>query len=193
MKERPMMIRTTVTVAVLCAAICVPASANQLPWEKGQRGPQASHEKMAKRIKAKRAELIRSRIGLDEEQAGQVLATLERFDPRRRELMQKKRSLGQAMDRLFKSDSAEDAEYRKVLAGLQSMEDAMHRLRSDQAAALGDVVTPRFQLRILVALKRFQRRLHKRQRERRGAGEGKRRGPRDEKRPGDGREKRGAW
>lgn len=172
-----MKIQTTLLTGAIGLALCVPASADALPWEKNRGDSTVRAEKMAKRIKAKRAELIRTRIGLSEEQSEQVLETLERFDPRRRELMKKKRGLGQAMDRLFSSDSADDAEYGRVLAGLQSMEDAFHQLRSEQAAAIGQVVGPRFQLRILVALKRLQRRLHRRQHDlRRGESE-KRRGP----------------
>ena len=171
-----MKVQTALLTAAITLGLCVPASAGALPWEKGQGDSTARAEKMAKRIKAKRAELIRTRIGLSEEQSEQVLTTLERFDPRRRELMEKKRGLGEAMDRLFSSDSADEAEYRKVLAGLLAMEDAFHQLRSEQATAIGQVVGPRFQLRILVALKRLQRRLHKRQHDRRRGGAEKHRG-----------------
>ncbi len=188
-----MKLRTTIMILALCLGISMPAGANPLPWEKDQGPSRGNGEKIAKRIKAKRAELIRTRIGLDEAQSEEVLATLERFDERRRELMEKKRNLGQTMDRLFQSDSADDAEYQQVIAGLQSMEDAMHRLRSEQASALGEVVSPRFQLRILVALKRFQRRLHKRRHEHMKSRADKRRGADDERRRRGSRKGRGGW
>ncbi len=156
-----------------------PAQAKSLPWERGQRDSGARAEKMEQRIKSKRAELIRNRIGLSEAEGEQVLATLERFDDRRRELMEKRRGLRQSMERLFESDSEDQAEYERVIAGLRALEDAAHRLRGEQADALAKVVSPKYQLRILVAMKRFQKRLHKRQGEHRR--ERRERGPRGDR------------
>ena len=168
-----------IAIVGLCLSLAAPAQGKPLPWERGDRGKAPRAEKMEQRIKAKRAELIRSRIGLSEADSDEVLKTLERFDSRRRELMEKRRGLRQSMERLFESDSEDQEEYRRVVAGLRAVEEAAHRLRGEQADALARVVSPKHQLRILVAMKRFQKRLHKRQGEHRR--ERRERGPREDR------------
>jgi hypothetical protein len=148
------------TVALGVLVVCPVAQA--FPWEKQDSGDRHRGEKVAEKIKAKRAELIKQRIGLDEATAQTVLETLERFDTRRRTLMKRKQQLRSAIGALFEAETEGEGKYTAALAEWEAVEDATHALRKEQNRALARVVSPRFHLRIQVALKRFQRKVHHR-------------------------------
>jgi hypothetical protein len=161
--------------------------AHAFPWEKHEKGERSRGDKVAQKIKAKRAELIRQRIGLDEETARAVLDTLERFDTRRHTLMARKQQLRTAIGALFEAETEDDGKYLAAIKEWEAVEDASHALRKEQHRALAKVVSPRFHLRIQVALKRFQRKLHRRLEQRRERHRGEK-GPKGHR---DGRRKRG--
>jgi hypothetical protein len=168
--------------------------AHAFPWEKEHKGDRHRGDKVAEKIKAKRAELIRTRIGLDEAAAQTVLETLERFDTRRHTLMQRKQQLRTAVGALFESDSEDESKYESALAEWEAIEIALHAMRKEQHAALRKVVSARYQLRIFVALKRFNRKLHhglEKRRERHRGLEGKRGDKEGRRKRGDRRGRRG--
>ena len=61
-----------IAIVGLCLSLAGPVHSKPLPWERGDRGKASRAEKMEQRIKAKRAELIRSRIGLSEAKSAEA-------------------------------------------------------------------------------------------------------------------------
>jgi Spy/CpxP family protein refolding chaperone len=135
---------------------------------RGMRGNR--HEKM-KRIRSK---ILRKRVGLDQATLERVEAIFEPFDEQRKALHQAKRQTMKALRDLVKSDSEEQDAYATLLAAARQAHEGLRQLREEEMAQLAQVLTPRQQARLMMALHKLKRRMQGMRGNRGGP-----RGPRD--------------
>ncbi|MFP6684613.1 MAG: periplasmic heavy metal sensor [Polyangiaceae bacterium] len=151
-----------------------------------RRGPEnrgARHEDRRKRFAKKRARLLRERIGLDEASAKKVEALFKQFGEQRQSARKSVRVGRDALNKLLRENSDDQAAYRAAIDKLRIAHDAMHSLRNTEWAALAKVLTPKQQATLLRALGKMQKRMGRRGRKgRRG-----KRGGRDRMDRRDGR------
>jgi Spy/CpxP family protein refolding chaperone len=133
-----------------------------------------------KKMKKIRSKILRKRVGLDEATLARVEAIFESFDEERKELHQAKRKTMKALRDLVQSDSDEQEAYATLILAMKQAREGLRQLREEEAAQLADVLTPKQQVKLMMALHKMKRRMQgmRGKRGRRGGGEG-RRGPRN--------------
>ncbi len=130
-----------------------------------RRGPEnrgARHEERRKRFAKKRARLLRERIGLDEASAKKVEALFRQFGEQRKSARKSVRAGRDALNKLLREKSDDQAAYRAAIDKLRIAHDTMHRLRNTEWAALAKVLTPKQQATLLRALGKMQKRMGRR-------------------------------
>ena len=138
----------------------------------GEQGPQFG-KRIKERMSRLRDEILRYEVGLDEAQALKVTKILKTLDPAREALHKRKRSAKQAMRRLLKTDSNDQAAFQRAIDDLIAVNGAMLELRRKQMKALAGELTPKQQAKLFVAMKRVQKRMrHKMRRFKNRRGQG---------------------
>ncbi|MFT7625001.1 MAG: hypothetical protein ACI9WU_004192 [Myxococcota bacterium] len=171
------MTMTMTTMALLTASLLLPlTAAASPPGDRGGQGERGKHSRMGKmtpeqrqvhlegmrtRIKAKRAESLRGKAGLDEATALEVEGILETFDATRQALHTRKFEARRAMRRLLEADSSDMAAYDTLLDDQMAIQQGMHTLRTQQVAAIRAAVDAKTAASVLRTLQRLRRRMHR--------------------------------
>ena len=185
------MIRTSILFLAMTLGLFVaPASATPPakggPGATGHAGPS---QRIVQRMKRLRDEILRYDVGLDNAKAAKVKQILSKLDPQRRKLHGKKRMATRALRRLIRSDSNDQAAFKRAIADLIQSRTALAALRKKQFMTLQKLLTPKQQAKLFVALKRMKRRIQRAMRQlgpRKGARRGRghhRMGPGMHRRP----------
>ena len=147
----------------------------------GMRGnPHKKKKKIRKKMKKIRSKILRKRVRLDEETLARVEAIFESFDGQRRELHMAKKETMKALRQLVKSDSEDQEAYATLILAMKQAQDGLRQLKEEERAQLAEVLTPKQQAKLMMALHKLKKRMQKMLGKRggRGGGEG-RRGPRN--------------
>ncbi len=164
------MLKTIPLIGLIGLVLAVPTAGNSHPA--GKKGPQHGGQ-IHQRIQKLRAEILRYDVGLDKAKAAKVKKILEGFDPVRKQLHQRKRMAKRALRRLLRVDSNDQAAFKRVLDDFMKVRDDLVIMRRKQMIALRKELTPKQQAKLLVALKRLQRRVRRARQQLRG-GHGRR-------------------
>lgn len=139
---------------LVIGSLLVPAMAfAQPPGPRGERGA-----KMGERMKEMRSRVLREKVGLAEADAQAIEAVLQKYDPERQKLHQKKRQTRQALRALFQSDSNDQEAYRVALKDARDVHEALHNLRQTQMAAVSKMLSPKQQAKLMMAMHRMKKR-----------------------------------
>ena len=173
--------RRTVTVILTLAAMFVASAALAGPG-RGQ-GPDGPHGKMGKqhgkqmhqRFKAKMAKVLRQDVGLDEGTALKVEQIHKGQHDQRKAAHKKMFQAKRALRTLINSDSNDQRAYEDAVAGLLQARATMHKLREQGFAEVRKILTPKQQGKLMFAMHKVKRMMHR--------GKGKRGGKHRGQRP----------
>ncbi len=158
--KRKMTMLLTVTLSLLIAGAA-------LAQPRGPRG-EMSPERMEK-FKKKRGELLRQKVGLEEAEAVQVEAVMDKFRTERREIRAQVRETKQTLKALMDEDSDDQLAYQNNLDILLASKAAMQDLMAAEIAELRALLTPKKATKVLALMERVHKRM-------RGMKHGKKRG-----------------
>ena len=157
------MFRISMIFLALAVALMIgPASA--APPAKGGAGAKGHGgmgQRVAQRMKRLRDEILRYDVGLDDAKAAKVKQILSKLDPQRRKLHQRKRMAMRALKRLIRSDSNDQAAFKRAIDDLIQTRTALAALRKSQFSTLRKILTPKQQAKLFVAMKRMKRRMQR--------------------------------
>lgn len=124
-------------------------------------------EKRHKKMRAMRGKLLRNRLKLSEYKAQQVEAIFSESQEDRREARKTMRKTRKALRQLLKSDSNDQDAYSELLETLQETHTRLRELREEQASSLKNVLQPKEQAQLFMALKKMRRKMHGKHKQRR--------------------------
>ena len=121
-------------------------------------GHRKPHPEMHKRMIKKRGKLLQRHLDLSEEKLQEVETILQNYDPQRGDLHKEKRAAHQNMRDLLQNDSNDQAAYKESLDQLRKAQEGLQRLRRAEMAELAQVLDPKEQARLFLALKKMKKR-----------------------------------
>lgn len=127
-------------------------------WEGPPMGPEVGgppSPELMEKMQAMRGKMLREKLGLGEEKAAGVEAVLDRNREQHFALHQRLRENAEALERLLKEDSNDQAAYQKALTALRETGAALHKLRESEIEAAAKLLTPKEQAMLLMAIKRM--------------------------------------
>mgnify|MGYP007107012018 CR=1 FL=1 len=147
--------------ALLVGMVLVGGQAEARPGDR--HGPKSEAEREAAHEKIRKiwAKTLRKRVGLSEAVARKVEKTQERFSQERRSL---RRGMGQskrALRMLLKSGSEDEKAFSLAVQRLLDGRRALEQLRRRQFEAMRQHLTSKEQAKLLMAMHRMRRRIHK--------------------------------
>ncbi len=166
----------TLIVTALVAALAVPLFATAHP--RGERDGKPNAERRAKfhkKMKERRAKLLRDKLQLPESRAAQVEKALDAFRAKRKPLRKAMHQHHKTLRKLLKDDSNDQQAYTKVLADLMSTRKQLKALQDAQIEGLRQLLTPKQQAQMMVAHHKMRRHMMRRHM-RRGGKKGWRQG-----------------
>lgn len=164
--------RTPSTLLALALGLLLAAPAAAAPpGPADDRGPT---DAQIARHKARRGQVLRTKLGLDDARAQRVEALLDKQRASMKAVKQEQRKLMKRLHSLLEADSADQQAYSDIVKALRYNHDRLHQLKQGRIDALAKELTPKQQAQALMILQRHKR--HKRgQRGMRG-GQGRRGG-----------------
>lgn len=114
-------------------------------------------EQRHEHMKQMRGNMLRQRVGLDDEKAKQVEAAFDRFDKEHFALRKNVHTARKKIQALLKSDSEEQQAYLAALKELRLAHDKLHSLRQRQMDSIDKVLTPKQRAKVLVSLHHMKR------------------------------------
>lgn len=122
-------------------------------------GRAAQRARVAQRLERIRGEVLRKRVGLDEQKARAVERILDSHDAERRRLKSAMRSERRVLAALLRQDSNNQAAYARAIQGLRSAEIGRQNLKQREFVQISRWLTPKQQAKLLIALRRMETRL----------------------------------
>ncbi len=123
-----------------------------------------------KRLAKARRKLLKKKVGLTSAKIKQVESTFATFRAKRTKLQKQKKTHRRALRKLARSDSDDQAAYKKAIDDFLATRKAIRSLEDDQMAALRKILTPKEQVKLLQASMKLKRQLRKARRRARRAG-----------------------
>ena len=124
-----------------------------------------------KRLVKARRKLLEKKVGLTPTKIQQVESTFAKFSAKRAKLQKTKKAQRRALRKLARSDSDDQAAYKKAIDDFLATRKAIRSLEDDRLTALRKILTPKEQVKLLHASMKLKRRLKKaRRRARRAKG-----------------------
>lgn len=111
------------------------------------------------RLAGMRRQILSDQVGLDGARKDLVEKVLLKFNTRKSEITQRMHANQVRIRHLLAEDSQDQAAYRQGLSEIQKAWEEIHRLRSEEVAELGKLLTPKEQAKFGLALQRVQRSL----------------------------------
>ena len=122
---------------VLAGALAVPAEA-----QRGQGPRMQNRAELESRIRARFEEMVRERLGLDEEQTLRLAEAVESFRPDRQALAREERVLRGRIETSLREGGTDDAEARELLERVRELRFEEARLFEREQERLLEVLTP---------------------------------------------------
>ncbi len=128
-------------MVIVAVALAVPASAQRGP--SGRRGgaPQDRAE-LERRFRRQMARLVQERLGLTEEQAGQLSTVVAEFEDRRRELGRAEEAARRRVEALMLEGGEDESEAEELLSRMVELRRAESDLFAEEQTALLEVISP---------------------------------------------------
>lgn len=147
---------------LLLLCLCVqPALAQNKRDQAGEPGARVT------RIRNKRARLLRTRLGLEENRARKVEALFDAHASDKKKTRRAIRAARRKVHALLRDDSDDQAAYRAALDALLSANADLQRLQSEHLTQLRATLTPKEQARLLQMMQRARRHIRRASRRRR--------------------------
>jgi Spy/CpxP family protein refolding chaperone len=146
----------------LAVTLAVPALAQDAP-------PDAKRAQVEAKMKEIRNRMLREQVGLSDATARRVEAILEKHQKQRRALRQKVQGHRQAIRELLRNDSNDQPAYAREIKGMRDTQRQLQALRDQEIDELQQVLTPKEQAKLGVAMQQMKRRVNQAVRRHRGA------------------------
>ncbi len=111
------------------------------------------------RLAGMRRQILGEELGLDGARKDSVEKVLLKFNTRKSEITRRVRANQDRIRQLLAEDSQDQAAYQRGLSEIQKAWEEIHRLRTEEVAELGKLLTPKEQAKFGLALQRVQRSL----------------------------------
>ena len=142
-------------IALLLLFAAAPALAAQTPADTGRAGRMRQHREEFQRQREAR---LREALHLTDDQAAKLKATEQRFGDQRRAVMERQRTLQQALRGQMQPGVAANADsVRKLLDAHDQNQGALAQLRRDQDREMAGYLTPLQRARLQLMRSRFAR------------------------------------
>jgi Spy/CpxP family protein refolding chaperone len=147
---------TRAIVWIVPVALVLSLAAPAFAQAKSAAGQRAQ---IAQRLERIRGEILRKRVGLDEQKARAVERILDSHETERRRLGRAARTQRRALAALLKQDSNDQAAYARAIQGLRGAEIQQQALKQREFSQIARLITPKQQAKLLIALRQMQTRL----------------------------------
>ncbi len=148
--KRKMTMFITLALSLLIAEAAV-------AQHRGHRG-EVTPERMEK-FKEKRGKLLREKVGLEEAEAVQVEAVMDRYRTERQELMEQVRDAKKVLKTLLDEDSEDQLAYQSQLDVLLAVRASMHEMHNAEITELRELLTPKKATKLLALMERVHKRM----------------------------------
>ena len=166
------------------AALLLLGLSTSLATAQDAREGDARRDSLEARVRARMALMLRTQVGLDDEQIRRLQATNRRFEGQRRELFNQERRVRAELRSALASDSARDARIAPLLdRTIQLQRQRLDLLEAEQKE-LATFLTPTQRARLYGMEEQMRRRMQEMRDARPSEGNGGRRGPPGAARPG---------
>jgi hypothetical protein len=157
------MSRTTVALSAVALLIGLVSSGQAEARPGGHHGQKSEAERAAAHEKIRKiwAEVLRKRVGLSEAVARKVEQTHERFSKERRSLHRRMWQSKRALKMLLKSGSDDEKAFSVAVQRLLDGRREVEQLRRRKFEAMRKHLTSKEQGKLLMAMHRMRRRIHK--------------------------------
>lgn len=132
-------------------------------------GKATKRARKLRRLKRKRARILRRKLGLDEARASRLEMLFDEHAEQQRQARVELRRARKQLRRLLREDSDDQAAYKAALDELQAADRRAATLRDTHLSQLREVLTPKEQallMRMMVKARRHLRRARRRDRQR---------------------------
>ena len=119
---------------------------------KGEKGAQ-----MRGKMKEFRGKVLREKLGLPEDRAVKVEAVLDGFMEQRHKLKEEMRAEMKTVKELLKADSNDMDAYEAAVTNLMAVRSKMEALHAQQFEELREILNPKEQAKVLLALRKMYR------------------------------------
>lgn len=123
------------------------------PGEDDGPGNAAFRAAIEAKVKAVRAKLLRTEVGLDDATARKVEARMDQGHARRRALQRQERRAGRALGLLLEADSDDMAALQRAVDGVLAARQQLAAEREQEFGALRALVTPKQAARLLLGMR----------------------------------------
>lgn len=113
------------------------------------------------KVKAVRAKLLRSEVGLDDATARKVEARMDQGHARRHALQRQERRAGRALALLLEADSDDVAALQRAVEGVLTARQQLAAEREREFGALRALMTPKQAARLLLGMRGMHRELRR--------------------------------
>jgi Spy/CpxP family protein refolding chaperone len=120
--------------------------------------PGVKQGQMSERMKQARSRLLQKRVGLEGATLEKVEQVLSTFDAKRRQLHKQKKDVRKSVRALLESDSDEQAQYESTIQTMRELHSQTSKLREAQMKAIAPHLTPKQQVKFMVAIRKFRER-----------------------------------
>jgi len=128
------------------------------PRPRSGRPNEFDREESSRQFKKIRAKVLREKVGLSEEKAALVEAVLDAHDADRHELREKMRENSEGLRTLLKEDSNDQDAYTALLDEVLTTRQALQDLRGQELDEIREILTPKEQAKLVLALRKMHRR-----------------------------------
>ena len=119
---------------------------------KGEKGA-----KMREKMKQFRGKVLREKLGLPEDRAAKVEAVLDGFMEQRHKLKEEMHAEMKTVKELLKSESNDMDAYETAVTNLMAVRTKMEALHTQQFEELREILNPKEQAKVLLALRKMHR------------------------------------
>lgn len=173
------MTRFRMLSAVVALGLC-----SSLATAQGGEPRDPRRDSLEARVRARMAMMLRTQVGLDDEQIRRLQATNRRFEGQRRELFNQERRVRAELRAALEADSARDARIAPLLdRTIQLQRQRLDLLEAEQKE-LATFMTPTQRARLYGMEEQMRRRMQEMRDARPSDRDGARRGPQGTARPG---------
>ncbi|MCG6987662.1 MAG: Spy/CpxP family protein refolding chaperone [Gemmatimonadetes bacterium] len=127
--------------ALMLALVVSPLAAQRLPMRAGP-GAQRNRQELEQRIRARFAQMIKQRLGLDDETASALDSTVQAFRPEREQLARDQEALRKRVQAFNIEGNGSDPEAQQLLDRMSELRQRENQLYQSEQDSLRKVLSP---------------------------------------------------
>lgn len=159
-RERLMWRVVATSIVGLLAVPVVALAAEEQAGAREQRKQRRA--KFVAKMKAHRGKMLREHVGLSDAKATKVERLMNNFHEKRRAVRASMRPHHRQLRRLLKQDSNDQGSYKRALDAVIAGRAKIARLKDEQVRRLRTLLSPKQQAKVLMAMLKMKRRMHRR-------------------------------